>query len=265
MLQVHQQEREIVHGVGRRQRLVEFQTIEQHRPAIEQDDIAKMQIAVAMADPTRAPARLEQLSPAGELGAAAQRQALALSGRQRPPGNPARSSALPSITACIPACPPSRRAAPPVRETRRSPLPGRPRPGGQLAAPGEAVEPRRLIEPGHFEQPLDRRAIAGELQPAVRFTGDRHEPAIEHRGGPPIQLELGLERSGPRLERPEIQEAVVHGALHLVGALTGQKHQGRMSGDSLDLGPGLAIAPPSLRKATTSAWGSGADHPVGLP
>jgi hypothetical protein len=52
--QVHQQEGEIIEHVAGGDPGVEFDGVEQHRRAIEQNDIAKMQIAVAARDPPEA-------------------------------------------------------------------------------------------------------------------------------------------------------------------------------------------------------------------
>ena len=48
--QVHQQEGEIVEHVARRDQRAELDGVEQHRPAVDQHDVAEMQIAVNAAD-----------------------------------------------------------------------------------------------------------------------------------------------------------------------------------------------------------------------
>ena len=53
--QIHQQECEIVEHIARRDQRVEFDRIERHGLAVDQRDIAEMQVAVAAADePLRA-------------------------------------------------------------------------------------------------------------------------------------------------------------------------------------------------------------------
>src|ERR1700720_2410708 len=61
MLQIHQQKREVVENVDAGEGLVELEAIEQCRFAVQKADIAKMQIAVAMAHLTGCTAAVEQL------------------------------------------------------------------------------------------------------------------------------------------------------------------------------------------------------------
>ncbi|MDH3771423.1 MAG: hypothetical protein OET79_10630, partial [Nitrospirota bacterium] len=70
MTEIHDQEGEVVEGVDRRQRLIEFETVEQNRLTIEQDDVAEMQIAVAVAHMALLPPPLQQLTTTIQLGEA---------------------------------------------------------------------------------------------------------------------------------------------------------------------------------------------------
>ena len=114
--------------------------------------------------------------------------------------------------------------------------------GRELAARGDAIEPRLLIEPRHLEQPFDRLPRSGQGQPIAIGAGHRHEAPIQHRRGPPVQRELRLERASAPIERGEVEEAVADRALHLVRALADQEHVRGMGGDPLDLGAGQAVA-----------------------
>ena len=58
--QIHQQKGEIVKHVARGDAIVEFDGVEQHRLAIDQDDIAEMQVTMAAANKTGALARIQQ-------------------------------------------------------------------------------------------------------------------------------------------------------------------------------------------------------------
>ena len=51
--EVHQQEGEVIEDVARRDDVAEFDGVEEHRSAIDQDDIAEMKIAVDAADQAR--------------------------------------------------------------------------------------------------------------------------------------------------------------------------------------------------------------------
>ena len=58
--QIHQQKGEIVEHVAGRDTVVEFDGVEQHRLAVNQDDVAEMQVAMAAANKTGALARIQQ-------------------------------------------------------------------------------------------------------------------------------------------------------------------------------------------------------------
>ena len=60
MPQVHEQEGEVVEHVDRRHGVVEFQAVERRRTALEQADVAQMQVAVAVAHLAEPLAPVEQ-------------------------------------------------------------------------------------------------------------------------------------------------------------------------------------------------------------
>ena len=244
MQQVHEQEGEIVQGVGRGQRLVELQAVEQHRPALEQDDVGQdadrrgsgapgRSAGAARADPAALPARRGNARSGARLRSAPKIAS----------GSAAKSSALPSITSRIPAWPPySVRTAACAWNAAISSARSSTIAGVSCAARGDAIEQRLLIEPRHLEQPFDRLPGSGQRQPIAIGAGHRHEAPIQHRRGPPVQRELGLERTSAPIERGEVEEAVADRALHLVCALADQEHVRGMGRDPLDLGAGQAVA-----------------------
>ena len=59
--QVHQQEADVVEDVGRRHALVELEAVEQRRLAVDEADVAKMQVAMAAAHLSGAGACVEQV------------------------------------------------------------------------------------------------------------------------------------------------------------------------------------------------------------
>ena len=60
VVQVHEQEGEIVKHVDGGKGRIEFDGVEQRRPAFNHADVAQVKIAVAVADPAQVPAAVEQ-------------------------------------------------------------------------------------------------------------------------------------------------------------------------------------------------------------
>ena len=68
--QVHEQKGEIVEDVAGRDQIAELDGVEQHRPAVDQDDVAEMQIAMDTTDEAT-PAALDQQRMNAPIGGAA--------------------------------------------------------------------------------------------------------------------------------------------------------------------------------------------------
>ena len=92
--QVHQQEGEVVEHVARRDDVAELDGVEQHRLAVDQHDIAEMQIAVDAADEAAASALAQQRDDAVVGGAARARERIDLAPPGRCPG------AAPNASTC---------------------------------------------------------------------------------------------------------------------------------------------------------------------
>src|SRR4029077_8115704 len=80
--EVHQQEGEVIEDVARRDDVAEFDGVEEHRSAIDQDDIAEMKIAVDAADKPAAAALGKEGDDAVIGGAAHSRERVDLRRRE---------------------------------------------------------------------------------------------------------------------------------------------------------------------------------------
>ena len=71
--QIHQQERQVVEHVDAGNLVVELDRVEQRRAAVEQDDVAQVEIAVALPDEATVTSRVEQATMPLEVLARAPR------------------------------------------------------------------------------------------------------------------------------------------------------------------------------------------------
>ena len=229
MQQVHQQEGEVVEGVDRRQRLVELQAVEQHRRAVQQDDVAEVQIAVAVAHEALGAAPLEHVARALERGPGRLVDRTHLSPLENRADQGGEVAGIAPITSAMAAWPPrsGRRSA---SSWKAASVVARASIVAVSSACASAIRSSsaRLVEPPHLEQPLDRLALAIQGQRAALVAGDRQDALVEHRRGAAVEAQLGVQRVLASLQRREVEEAVAHRALHLVGALADQKNLGRV-------------------------------------
>ena len=155
--QVHQQEGEIVEHVAGGDLGIEFDGVEQHRRAVEQNDIAEMQIAVAARDPPGALARDSSARTRANAPRVASVNAFTAWGGKS--SGAARSSAsfwaMISASASINPAFATAGAAACARATAR--------PSASASAPsirpacGQMVERLRLVEAPHLHRPFHRR------------------------------------------------------------------------------------------------------------
>ena len=102
--EIHEQKRQVVEDVGAGDLVVELDAVEERRPAVEQHDVAQVQVAVTLPHEPGA-RRARAARPGGRVRAAAV-------SRRMPTGSRTRrallgeSSALPSMTHAMPALPP---------------------------------------------------------------------------------------------------------------------------------------------------------------
>ncbi len=67
--QIHHQERDVVEHVRARDAVVELDRIEQHRRAIDEDDVPEVEVAVTLPDVPGGPAGVEERRMSREGGA----------------------------------------------------------------------------------------------------------------------------------------------------------------------------------------------------
>ena len=169
MPQVHQQERQVVAHVDAGDLVVELDRVEERRPAVQQHDVAQVQIAVALPD--------EPL-PAGRRAGAPctiqRRCAIAVTAAQASgsstPRPPREAGGVALDDPAMPA-PPGRAAARPRGGGGRWQTPAAA--SGRVAARrgGEPIEEVGLIEAGHLDHPFHRpRGRRAPAQPGSRVT-----------------------------------------------------------------------------------------------
>ena len=162
LLKIHQQEGEVVEDVSAGDLIGEFHRVEQRRLAVDEDDVAQVQIAMATADESGLAALeqdrphdcerqscvdcklpggrgVEKIGPLGESGAVLLDIGLERMGRAR--------------------CVPERRAGVGTADRDRQLVDDL---VGQAASRRDAVERRILVEAAHVGDPLDDFALAAD-------------------------------------------------------------------------------------------------------
>ena len=232
---VHQQERDVVQNVGGGETLVELKGIEEGRHAVDQAHVAQMQVAVAaphvavrtaaieercerLDGRLRAPAKLVDLGrierPAGRCG-----QQLCILGREL--GYRGRRGRLS-----------------PHRGSRMRRGDGI---GGaidavcdKLAARGERIERRVVVEAAHMHQPVDDRALAAQPQRAAGGTRHRNHAEVNLRCERAVHSQFGQCRGVAFLNSGEVEIRVAHRPLQLECIAARQKHDGGVGVEALD-------------------------------
>ena len=231
--QIHQQECQIVEHVARRDQRAEFDGIEQHRPALEQDDIAEMEIAVDAADEASRALEQERMNAGIGRSARAREGVDALGRKQIGRLDKGRDVLVDVI--CQRFHPGTGIDCGRRRVRRRH---GSAERIGQCrvdpAGLSQVVEGRPLVETAHLDSPFHRRAGAVEREPAVRLARDRHDATIDFRRERAVDLKLGLAGLLAQVEGRIVEERKAHRAFDLEGAGAGQEYRGGMSVDALD-------------------------------
>ena len=238
LAEVHQQKGEVVEHVARSDQRVELDGVEQHRPLVDEHDVAEMQVTMAAAHAAEFSAGRQQRLYARvgfarfaiecsdsvgfeQIGPLAERfEILVEIGFER--GDPRRGL-----------------------DDRRLLVgrgDGKTERVGQLLAnlAGKMVEGARLVEAAHLDRPFDGRALAGDCQPSVGFAGDREHAAVDLRRERRVDGKLGLASLLAPAERRIVEKRKAHGALDFQRAIAGEKHRRRMGIDALDRVPAMA-------------------------
>jgi hypothetical protein len=231
--EIHHQEGEVVEDVGGRDRLVELDRVEQHRPPVDQRDVPKMKIAMAAADGTGGAPREKERPQRRECRAHGRSERRRfVRGKQRRCGQDLGQRLL-EVRA--------------ERCGRRSAVTaGGPGVGGEhrldqrwddrlgeRAPLSQPVERLVLIEALEVYRPFHHLARAAEAEPAAG-TGDRHRAAIERRRIGAVHRNLGLAGPPALLQGRKVHEGKAHRALDLVDVIA-REEDGRAVGvDALD-------------------------------
>ena len=177
--EVHQQEGEVVEHVAGGDERIEFEGIERHRPAVDERDIAEMQVAVSAADEAARSARQQQRPNARKRLPARGREPLDRSGGKQRGVLAEGSVVLLDIG--------GKRVDPRRGLDHRRAGMGRGDGAGEAvrqreidsAMVGETIERLGLVEAVHLDRIFDGFALAPERQRAVQFARDRDDAAIQ--------------------------------------------------------------------------------------
>ena len=235
MGQIHEQEGQIVEHVDAGKVPAELDAVEEGRDALQQADIAQMQIAMAEPHLACLAARLDESADPGQRLPAGRdqggnRRRVEDRGHGRgqigliavdDPGKSASAAEIPvDLGAAVKVCDPIGELA----HQRR----------GESPLLGQAIEEAGLIEAAHDHDGIDESTLALEAEAAAGPAPDRAGLEIERGRGAPIQRQLGGAGRRPLLHRGEIEIAVAHGPLQLVGETADQEDGGDMGLDALD-------------------------------
>ncbi len=230
--EVHQQEGKVVEHVAGRDHRIEFEGVERHRPAIDERDIAEVEVAMPAADETKRSARVQQRTNARKRLAAGRGEALGRGGGKQFGVFLEGGVVLLDIV--------GKRLDPWRRFDHRRPGVGRSDRAREAvrqrkvdgAVIGETIERLGFVEAAHLDRPFDGLAPARKRQHTIGLARDRDDAEIELRCKRPVGFDLCGTGDFSLFQRGEIQERKAHRALDLVGALPGQKHDGRMGIDT---------------------------------
>ncbi len=225
--QVHDQERDLVHDIDPPERLVELDAVERRRLAVDERDVAQVQVAVALANEPPGLARLEARAQARVLVPGPATQALELG--HVGVGADQRLD-LVEILRCRRQNR-LRRAEGPRRIRARDPRVE----GGDAARQRvdlgraeraglhHAAEQRVLPEAAHLDRVVDRLAVAADSRVHLAAR-QRHHLEVELRRGAAVQPQLLLAIEVSCLQRAEIEKAEIDRLLELVGIVAGEQH-----------------------------------------
>ena len=223
LLQIHQQEGEIIEHVPAGDGFGKLDRVEQGRLAVDQRDVAKMQVPVTAADESGRAARQQNRPRDGEGKARILGEAASVRRREhvrpfgecgivlldigfelvrRPHGVAQGGSRV--------------RTADPQRELVDD--------GVRNALPlGDPVERRRLVEPAHVHDPFDDFARTPDRERRA-VANDRQRLEIDARRVVAIDGDLGFASRPPPVERREIHERKPDRPLDLIDVGAGKKH-----------------------------------------
>ena len=203
------------------------------RRAVDLDDIAQMQIAVAVAHIASPRPRLEQgdergkprAACAGEISRRRARQQLGVGGKFR---------LVVGEYALQRRHRPLGRKRPVGGGVEGFDDRGETRHRGQAEPPlaGHAVIQHSLVEPVHAQHPFHRLAVPAKPERAAFAASDRCDIEIKLRRGARIDAQLVQAGRMPLGQRRKVEKRVFDRPLHLVGEGSGQKHHRSVGSDT---------------------------------
>ena len=242
MVEVHQEESEVVEDIDAGEVFGKLDAIEQHRPSVDQTDIAQMQVAVTAPHLSRRPPLVDEPPVLRQFAAHPLLDAVDLRGGEagRAAGAQAADIGLHQLRQRGGSAPVEARlrllvkrgdvGAQRVEERRR-----------QRAGPGHFLQEVRLIEAPHHHHEIHGLAAqiaaaialrAAPHQAAVGEAADRPDFEIELRRGAAVERQLGGAGGTPARHGGKIEIGIFDGALQLVGAISREKHDRGMRLDN---------------------------------
>ena len=229
-VEIHEQEGKIVEHVDEDEAVEEFDGVERHRAAVEHTDIVEMQIAVAAAHEAVAPAPVEarrkrlqafarQAIEPGELfrckGRAGQRREQAGIFRDDRGNGFGAAEIAASLRLAV---------------ESRDPLAQRAHQSQIQRAMGpREFEERVLTETAHHHEPVAGLAVvATEREGAVGLSPDRRDAQIDFRRKTAVDRQFRFAHRLALRAGRIVHIGISDGALELVGAIAGEKHDRAM-------------------------------------
>ena len=119
----------------------------------------------------------------------------------------------------------------------------KPRHGRQQQAPllGHAVQKLRLVEAAHDQHPLDDFALTGDVEFAAFIESYRKNLKIKMRRCAAIEAKLVEKGAAPQRQGGEVEKRVFYSTLELIGARSGQEHDGGVGLDTLNFAVHRAV------------------------
>ncbi len=215
---IHQQEGEVVEHIDSGDGVVEFDGVEQHWRAVDLDDVAEMQIAVAVTHIASAGARLKQEGKRRErLAASTIDGGECIGGTGVLLAGKCRLVVLEHREQRRHACLRREEAIRPAMKVGDHLCKLRHDRERQAPLLRHAVVELRLVEPAHDECPLNGVALASKAKSTAFADNYRNHIEIKLTCGTSVDGKLVEERATPFLERRKVEKRVFDGALDLVG------------------------------------------------
>src|SRR5260370_31395562 len=98
----------------------------------------------------------------------------------------------------------------------------------------QVIDGLALVEAGHFNRKLDRRAVAVDIERSIAVLRDRNDSTIDLRRELAVDVDLFVAGGFALLKRRIIQERETDGALDLQRAVAFEKDRRRMGVDPVD-------------------------------